>query len=196
MKKDYTDINLILDRSGSMESMRDETIGSINRFIQEQQTVPGEATFSLYQFDDVFENPINNVKLSDVPPLTRDTFVPRGMTALHDAIGKSINIIGNRLSLLCEEDRPDKVFVAIVTDGLENASSGYTGPKVAEMTKHQQDHYSWEFVYLGANQDAIHVAKTFNISASNSMNFTSASGAFCQTSAFLTSYRSTGKGSF
>jgi hypothetical protein len=197
MKKGLTDITLILDRSGSMNSVRDDTIGGVNEFLKEQKKAPGDAVISLMQFDDVYEIVYAGAALKGAPKLTRDTFVPRGWTALLDAIGNTINAIGARLSGLPEESRPEKVIVAIITDGGENASKTFTNPQIREMIKHQQDNYSWEFVFIGANQDAIATGSAMGIGASNSMTYAANSvgtqSAFASLSVNTVSFRAGNK---
>ena len=159
MKTDYSDITLVLDRSGSMEAVRNDTIGGFNAFLKDQQSAGvGEATVSLIQFDDIIESVYRAIPLADARPLTVQTFVPRGSTALLDAVGQTIEETGARLAGLPEAERPDKVIFVIVTDGQENASRKYSMAQIGEMISHQRDSYQWEFVFLGANQDAIATA--------------------------------------
>ena len=171
MKKNYTDITVVLDRSGSMDSVRDDTRGGFNQFLKDQKAVPGEATFTLVQFDDQYQIDYNAVKIQDVKELTHETYVPRGYTALLDAIGKTIVTLGERLKNLKEEERPEKIIFLIQTDGFENKSTEYTFPKIAEMIKHQTDVYKWEFVFLGADQNAIESAATMGISGTKAMSY-------------------------
>lgn len=166
-----TDITLILDRSGSMESIAADTIGGVNTFIRDQKDVPGEATFTLVQFDDRYEVVHDAVPIARVEPLTSQTFVPRGSTALLDAISRSIDATGYRLTALPESQRPDKVICVIVTDGAENASTFTTRAQVFDKITHQRDAYKWEFVFLGANQDAIGEAAKLGIGAAAAMSY-------------------------
>lgn len=196
MKLGLSEIIVVLDRSGSMDGIKDDTIGGFNTFLEKQKEVPGEAAFTLVQFDDRYEVISNAVQLSDAKPLTRETFVPRGSTALLDAIGRTINQSGKRLADLKEEDRPEKVIFVIVTDGQENASKEFSHARINEMIATQRDTYKWEFVFLGANQDAISTATAVGIKAANAMTFAAApfsggvGSAFCSTSANIASYRS------
>lgn len=171
MKSNYTDITIVLDRSGSMESVKDDTIGGVNQFLKSQQAVPGEATFSLVQFDNVIEDVAWGVALAEAQPLTDETFVPRGSTALLDAIGQTIDRVGQRLAAMDESERPDKVIFVIVTDGQENASNRFSNRAIDGMIAHQRDHYAWQFLFLGANQDAIATAASMNISADSSLTY-------------------------
>ncbi len=171
MKQDYTDINIVLDRSGSMQSIKNDTIGGFNAFLEAQKTVPGEASISLVQFDNVYEVVYQALALGDAPELTATTFVPRGSTALLDAIGRAINATGARLAAMAETDRPSKVIFVILTDGYENASQEFTAVQINQMIQHQRDAYQWEFVFLGANQDAITTASQLGIQAGNAMSY-------------------------
>lgn len=171
MKSNHTDITLLLDRSGSMASVAEDTIGGVSTFIDEQRKAPGTASFTLHQFDDLFETPIPTTDIQKVPNLTSATFVPRGNTALLDAIGRAIGETGSRLEKTNEADRAGKVVFVIVTDGHENASHEYTPSKVHEMIEHQKTQYSWEFVFIGANQDAIKVATAYGINSANAMTY-------------------------
>lgn len=169
--KDYVEIVAILDRSGSMEMIKDSTIKGFNQFLREQKSIPGNATFTAVLFDDMYELLCSGVPLQEAKYLTTETFVPRGMTALLDAIGKTIDETGARLNRLAEEDKPKKVLVVIVTDGMENASRDYSNLKVAEMIQHQREKYNWEFVFLGANIDSFSVAGNLNISPKFTSNY-------------------------
>lgn len=172
MKKGYVDINVVLDRSGSMDSVLEPTISGYNEFLNSQKGQAGEAKFTLAQFDDVYEIVYAGVSVEDVPELDRKTFVPRNTTALNDAIGKTITETGNRLNAMRENERPEKVIFVIITDGGENASKEYNSDKVQEMITHQRNKYNWEFIFIGANQDAIATAKGFGIGAGNALNYT------------------------
>lgn len=161
--KNKTDITIILDRSGSMESVKDDTIGGFNSFLSSQQNTGTEASISLVQFDDQYETLYLDKDINSAENLTQMTFQPRGSTALFDAIGRTINSVGNRLASLSETERPDKVLMVIVTDGFENASTEFTSQKVSEMISHQRNVYKWEFMFIGANQDAVLSAKEIGI---------------------------------
>ena len=168
MNKDLTEIAYILDRSGSMSGLVEPAIAGFNRFLKEQQEAPGDARFSLVLFDDEYLVPHRSQPIGEVPPLDTNTYVPRSMTALLDAIGRTITDLGKQLTALPEKDRPGQVIVAIFTDGLENASTDYDLKKIAKMIKHQQDAYKWTFLFLGANQDAIASAAQMGIHRANS----------------------------
>jgi hypothetical protein len=169
--KDKTDITIILDRSGSMESVKSDTIGGFNSFLSEQQKIEGEASISLVQFDDQYEVVYSDKDIRNAPRLTEETFQPRGMTALYDAIGRTINSVGERLADLAEEERPDSVVFVILTDGFENASREFSAVKVNQMITHQRDTYKWEFIFIGANQDAIISAQAIGIGAHAALTY-------------------------
>jgi uncharacterized protein YegL len=189
----YTHIAVVLDRSGSMQIVQDDTIGGFNQFLVDQLAVDGKATITLAQFDDVYELLLDMVDLADAQPLNKDTFVPRGMTALLDAIGKTINSVGAKLAAMTESDRPEKVVFAIITDGQENASRTFDRAKVFEMIRHQEDKYQWQFVFIGANQDAIDAGGSIGISAMRCLTYKTTSigtqNAYASLGATVSSYR-------
>jgi hypothetical protein len=154
----YTEIAFVLDRSGSMECCQDAAIEGFNQFLTEQQKTEGLAKLTLALFDDEYLVPVSSVPVQEVVPLTHETFQPRNCTALLDAIGKTIDDLGQRLDALQEKDRPGQVIIAILTDGLENASQRFTWKEIARKIKHQTDVYKWVFLFLGANNAATYVA--------------------------------------
>jgi uncharacterized protein YegL len=168
-------IVIVLDRSGSMSSIRDDTIGGINTFLADQQKLPGECNLTFTQFDDVYEIIHHSVPLDKIKPLDQTTFVPRGATALLDAIGRTINTVGAELTALPEDQRPGKVFFTIFTDGEENSSKEFSKDQVFEMIKKQREEYKWEFIFLAANQDAIQTGQSMGMGASSSMTCNSTS---------------------
>jgi len=169
--KNKTDITIILDRSGSMASVKDDTIGGFNNFLGEQQKVEGEASLSLVQFDDQYEVVYEDQDIMRAAPLTDRTFQPRGSTALFDAVGRTINSVGRRLAALAEAERPDKVLLVVMTDGFENASTEFTAAGVSELINHQRNVYSWEFMFIGANQDAVLSAREIGIPAAAALTY-------------------------
>jgi Mg-chelatase subunit ChlD len=173
MKENLTQITIILDRSGSMSVVRDATVAGFNEFVNGQKNVPGEAHVSLIQFDteNAYELLFDRKPLAQVPQLTVEMYVPRGGTPLHDAVGRGIDDLGAKLAATPEADRPGKVVFVIMTDGLENSSREYTAPRIAEMIQHQRERYKWEFVFLGANQDAILTGERLNIPMASSVTF-------------------------
>ena len=169
MKKDLCELIVIIDESGSMDEVWGKTITGFNEFVQTHQKLPGEAKLTLVKFNTEYNIVHNGLNVKDVPLLNNKTYVPNGMTALLDAVGKTIDEVGKRLSNTAEDERPEKVIVLIITDGYENSSKEYTGKQVAEKIKKQTDVYSWEFVYMGADQDAIAVGGSMNMT--NTVNF-------------------------
>lgn len=162
-----TDITIVLDRSQSMHVVTEQTIVGFNKFLADQKAVPGDASLTLYLFDHEILTPLIGRNLRDVPELNNQTYVPRGNTALLDAIGRGINETGARLTAI----PADKVVFVIITDGQENCSREFTRARVNEMIKHQQEKYSWEFVFLGANQDAIQAGGNLGVKVGNSMSY-------------------------
>ena len=171
MKNGSSDITVVLDRSGSMSSLSDEVIGAFNSFVDEQKQVAGTAVFSLVQFDDQYEVYLDAVELGKVGHLDRTTYVPRGLTALYDAVGTAIVATGKRLAAMDEAERPEKIVFLIQTDGAENASSRYDGRTIQAMIRHQREKYAWEFVFLGANIDAIETARHIGIDADHAADY-------------------------
>ena len=166
-----SEIICIIDRSGSMSAIVNDAIGGFNAFLEEQKKFSGEATLTFVQFDTEYEVVHENRPLNDVPPLDNSTYRPRGMTALLDAVGRTIEDTGRRLSNIPNESRPDKIIVAILTDGEENSSRKYNLSQIREMVTHQKEKYQWEFIYLGANQDAFAEAAKFGIDSKDTANF-------------------------
>lgn len=157
MKDDYTHIAVILDRTGSMESIRDDTIGGFNAFLNEQKTTPGTATLTLVQFDsqDPYEIIHHFKPIASVPELTRETFVPRASTPLLDAMGRGINDLEKSLADKAEDERPARVVMVIITDGQENSSREFRKDQVEKMIREKQEKSDWQFVFLSADLAAI-----------------------------------------
>jgi len=147
----------------------------VNKFLADQRALSDPCTVTLVQFDHEYDVVYNAVPVGRVIPLTSVTYQPRGSTALLDALGRTIDTLGQRLSVMAMGDRPDKVIVVIVTDGQENASHEVTREQVFNKITHQRDVYKWEFVFLGANQDAIAVAATYAIPHTNTMTYAASS---------------------
>ncbi len=171
MKKGLTEIVFILDRSGSMSGLEKDTIGGFNSTIEKQKKEEGEAFVSTILFDGKSEVLHDRVPLASVAPLTEKEYYARGSTALLDAIGGAIHHVGNVHKYAREEDRPEKTIFVITTDGYENASCKYTSDRVKQMVERQKQKYGWEFIFLGANIDAIETAKSFGISEERAANF-------------------------
>lgn len=156
MKEGYTHITVILDRSGSMESIREDTIGGFNAFVDAQRSGPGEASLTLVQFDsqDPYEVVWHFRPVEKVPALTRETYVPRGGTPLLDALGRGINDIEASIKRLNDDERPEQVIVAVITDGQENSSREFDKKQIEQMIRKRSD-AGWEFVFLSADLAAI-----------------------------------------
>ncbi|WP_411826318.1 vWA domain-containing protein [Luteolibacter sp. AS25] len=162
-----TELAFILDRSISMESIRTAAINGFNQFLRDQQNSPGQTKLTLVYFDSIVEVRHLSLPVAEILPLDLESYVPQGSTSLLDAIGRTIDKTGQRLSKLPEADRPDHVSIAILTDGEENSSTKYTWADIAKRIKHQTEKYQWEFLFLGANADAIATAGRMNIQMSN-----------------------------
>ena len=171
MKKDLTELVMILDRSGSMSGLESDTIGGYNSMLEKQKRGKGEVLVSTVLFDDQIEVLHDRMPLEKVKPITEKDYYVRGCTALLDAVGNAIHHIGNVHKYAREEDRPEKTIFVITTDGYENASRQYSYSKIKDMVTRQKEKYGWEFLFLGANIDAISVAGSFGISADRSVNY-------------------------
>ena len=169
--KDVTEIICIIDRSGSMESIRSDAIGGFNRFLADQKEPEDPARLTMVLFDDQYDVTYNGAEIHTVPALTKTTFVPRGMTALLDAVGKTLNTVSARLAEIPADNRPEKVIVAILTDGHENASREFSLSVVREMISHYTTDLKWDFIYLAASHDAFSEAGQMGISADNTILF-------------------------
>lgn len=194
--KDATHIAVLLDRSGSMSSVKDETISGYNAFVKEQKDAGENASLSLVQFDSAgVDTQQEFTPIIAVPDLNGETFQPRGMTPLLDALGKTICSTGKSLEAIPEENRPDKIVFVVITDGLENASHEYNKTRIREMIQHQSSVYNWQFVYLGANQDAFAEAGQVGFQAANVPDYVGAAtaDAFRATSSNVARYRRTAR---
>ena len=173
MRKGLTEVVFILDRSGSMSGLEADTIGGFNSMIAKQKKEEGEAYISTVLFDDTCEVLYDRVSVNKVEPMNDNQYYVRGCTALLDAIGGAIHHIGNVHKYAREEDKPEKTLFIITTDGMENASRQYSYEKVKEMVERQKEKYGWEFLFLGANIDAIDVAGKFGIDSNRALNYVS-----------------------
>jgi len=171
MKKELTEIVFILDRSGSMSGLESDTIGGYNAMLEKQKAAPGEAIISTVLFDDYIEVLQDRLDIKTVESITNKEYFVRGQTALLDAIGGAINHIGNIHKYSLEENRPEKTIIIITTDGMENASHQFSYDQVKMMIERQKEKYGWEFIFLGANIDAIEAAKSFGIKADRAANY-------------------------
>ena len=163
MNKNLTEIVFILDRSGSMAGLEADTIGGFNAMVEKQKKEPGEAFLSAVLFNQESTVIYDRVDIRKVEPMTDRQYCVGGSTALLDAIGGAVHHIANVHKYAREEDRPGKTVFVITTDGMENASCRYSYPEVQRMVKHEQEKYGWEFLFLGANMDAISAARSFGI---------------------------------
>jgi hypothetical protein len=182
---------VLLDRSGSMETIKSDTEGGFDAFIGDQGRQPGDARVTLAQFDTQYEIVYANRPIGEVPPLDLQ---PRGMTALYDAVGRLITDVGAELAALPESERPGKVIVVVLTDGHENSSVEWTHEAVRTAIKRQQREYAWDFVFLGANMDAVSIGAQMGFDADRSLTYATTtggvSGAFKAQSGLVTRLRS------
>ena len=171
MKKKLTEIVFILDRSGSMSGLEADTIGGFNSMIEKQKKAEGEAIVSTVLFNHENEVLHDRVNVKDIAPMTEKDYAVRGSTALLDAIGGAIHHIGNVHKYARREDVPEHTMFVITTDGMENASHLYESEKVKMMIERQKRKYGWEFLFLGANIDAVETARHFGISEDRAVNY-------------------------
>jgi uncharacterized protein YegL len=171
MKAGLTELVFIIDRSGSMSGLETDTIGGFNGMIEKQKKEEGEAFVSVVLFDDRTEVLYDRVNIKRIEPMTDRQYYVRGCTALLDAVGGAIHHIGNVHKYARDEDRPEKTLFIITTDGMENASRQYSYDRVKQMIGRQKERYQWEFLFLGANIDAISVAGRFGIHASRAVRY-------------------------
>lgn len=169
MRNDLTDITLVVDRSGSMQSIRDDAEGGVNAFIEGQAKESGEALLTLVQFDTEYEFLHKGVPVSQAVGYK---LVPRGSTALLDAVGRAMNETGQRLALMAEQDRPGLVVFVVMTDGEENSSKEFSKADIKKMIQLQQERYGWHFTFLGADQDVFAEAREMGMANSSAASFT------------------------
>ncbi len=171
MKNNRTELVFILDRSGSMSGLESDTIGGFNAMIEKQKKEDGEAYVSTILFDHVSEVLHDRVKLSEIKKMTDKDYTVRGCTALIDAIGGAIHHIGNVHKYARPEDVPEHTMFIITTDGMENASHRYSAGQVKKMIERQKEKYGWEFLFIGANIDAVETAAQFGIERNRAVNY-------------------------
>lgn len=192
-KENSTSINVIIDASGSMQHLSQDTIGSFNTFLTEQQAFPGEAAFTLCTFNTDYRLVHDFTPISSVPALDAKIYRAEGGTALLDAMGTTMDSVGAKLAAMPEDQRPSKVIFLIITDGHENSSHRYTPAQIKQMVEHQKDVYSWEFVFMGANIDAIAAGAGLGIDVRNTLNYAATSAGtkslYSSVSASMNSYR-------
>ena len=170
-KNGITELVFILDRSGSMSGLEKDTIGGFNSMIEKQKKQEGECYISTVLFDNESEVIHDRVKLSEIKPMTEDDYYVRGCTALIDAIGGAIHHIGNVHKYARPEDVPEHTMFIITTDGMENASHRYTSDKVKTLISYQKEKYGWEFLFIGANIDAVETAAQYGINPDRAVNY-------------------------
>ena len=170
-RNNITELVFILDRSGSMAGLESDTIGGFNSMIEKQKKQDGECYVSTVLFDDESEVLHDRVKLGDIPKMTDNDYTVRGCTALIDAIGGAIHHIGNIHKYARNEDVPEHTMFVITTDGQENASHRYTSEQVKKMIERQKEKYGWEFLFIGANIDAVETAARYGIDKDRAVNY-------------------------
>ena len=173
MKKGLTELVFILDRSGSMAGLEGDTIGGFNAMISKQQKAEGEAYVSTVLFDNECVVIHDRVDVQKVAPMTQEQYSVRGCTALLDAVGNAIHHIGNVHKYARDEDRPEHTLFVITTDGMENASRRYTAEQIKQKIERQKNKYGWEFLFLGANIDAVETAQHFGIGQDRAVSYKS-----------------------
>ena len=171
VKNGITELVFILDRSGSMSGLESDTIGGFNAMIEKQKKQDGECYVSTVLFNNVSEVLHDRVKLTDIKPMTDNEYTVRGCTALIDAIGGAIHHIGNVHKYARNEDVPEHTIFVITTDGMENASRKYSSEKVKSMIERQKEQYGWEFLFIGANIDAVETAAQYGIDRDRAVNY-------------------------
>lgn len=171
MKKGLTELVFILDKSGSMGGLETDTIGGYNSMLAKQQTVEGECHITTVLFDNNYELLHDRIDIKAVSPITEKEYQVGGSTALLDAIGRTIHKIGNAQKHTGDDYRAEKVMFVIITDGEENSSREYSAEKIKAQIERQKTKYGWEFIFLGANIDAVETAGRFGISANRAQNY-------------------------
>ncbi len=183
--KDYTHICIVLDASGSMSDIEDDTKGSFNSFIKAQKAAEGKTVLDIYQFSGEVRRIVEHVDLASFSDDLMARYTCSGCTALNDAVCTAIDTLGQEFAAMKEEDRPENVLMVIITDGFENASRKFSSSDVKERIKHQTEKYNWEFQYLAANQDAFATGAAMGIAADNCVAFKATSAGMRRTCGIL-----------
>ena len=171
MKKGLTELVFILDKSGSMSGLENDTIGGFNSMLEKQKAVDGECYITTVLFDNNYELLHDRIDIKAISPITDREYQVGGSTALLDAIGRTIHKTGNAQKHTAEDYRAEKVLFVIITDGKENSSREYSSDKVKAQIQRQKEKYGWEFVFLGANIDAVETASRFGIAPDRAQNY-------------------------
>ncbi|MBQ2821950.1 MAG: VWA domain-containing protein [Thermoguttaceae bacterium] len=171
MKKDYLHICVVLDASGSMDHLTQTTQNTFDEFLETQRKFPGKTVFDLFQFSDEVKHLIQKTDLSAVSRKLMSDYVCGGMTAMNDAICTAIDTLGEMFASMPDSERPEKVLVAILTDGEENASQYFSAADVKQKIEHQKNVYSWEFMFLAANQDSVIQGEQIGLAAKDCFDF-------------------------
>ena len=170
-QNNVTEMVFILDRSGSMAGLESDTIGGFNSLIEKQKKLDGKAYVSTVLFDNLTEVVHDRVEIQNIKPMTEEEYFVRGCTALIDAIGGAIHHIANIHKYARPEDVPSHTVFVIITDGAENASRHYTSDRVKAMIEKEKEQYGWEFMFIGANIDAVETAREYGIDESRAVNY-------------------------
>ena len=193
MKENLTEVVFIVDMSGSMQPFTQDTIGGYNNLLKDQKKVKGEANITTVFFDSEYILVHDRVNIKKVKPITEKEYYPRGMTALLDAVGKTIRDIGKKLADMNEADRPSQVIVTIITDGYENASKEYTWKQIQDMIKEQREKYNWLFTFLGANIDVKKVSEDLGVDSRLAKEYSASTAGtnsvYCTMSAAVSAFR-------
>ena len=171
MKNNVTELVFILDRSGSMHGMERDTVGGFNSMIANQKKLQGKAYVSTLLFDGECKVLHDRMDLQKIAPMKLSDFTPRGCTALMDALGGAIHHMGNVHKYARKEDVPERTMFVVITDGMENASQRYSADKVRQMIRRQKEKYGWEFLFLGANIDAVETARRYGIEEDRAVTY-------------------------
>jgi len=190
MKKDLCELIVVIDESGSMQRVTNDTIGGFNTFLDTHQNLPGTANLTLIKFDTTYNIVYNGVNVKDVKPLDNTTYTPGGMTALLDAVGRAIDEVGKRIDSLPKKQKPGKVILMIITDGEENSSKEYKLQQIKEKMKSKQDMDKWEIVFLGADQDAWQAANAMGSKGAVNYSVVNTKGTWSKMAYFSANSRS------